>query len=72
MSQVNTDADPGFRQLISQVAAGTTLSADESSRAFDIMMSGATTPAQTAAFLMALRGRDHRRGANHACEGIVD
>ncbi len=57
MSQVNTDADPGFRQLISQVAAGTTLSADESSRAFDIMMSGATTPAQTAAFLMALRVR---------------
>jgi anthranilate phosphoribosyltransferase len=51
------DSDPNFKSLIGLVADGASLSADQSSEAFDIMMSGAATPAQTAAFLMALRVR---------------
>ena len=46
-----------FKPYIEKVAAGETLSADETASAFDIMMSGGSTPVQIAAFLMGLRVR---------------
>jgi len=46
-----------FKGLIAKVAAGTTLSREESARAFDRMMSGEATPSQMGALLMALRVR---------------
>lgn len=46
-----------FKPFIEKVAAGETLSADETASAFDIMMSGGATPVQIAAFLMGLRVR---------------
>ncbi len=46
-----------FKGLIAKVASGTALSRDESSRAFDRMMSGEATPSQMGAMLMAMRVR---------------
>jgi anthranilate phosphoribosyltransferase len=45
------------KRLMQKVATGATLSEDEIKDAFELMMSGAATPAQMAAFLMALRVR---------------
>lgn len=46
-----------FKALIATVATGQPLTRTQSETAFDIMMSGAATPAQIGAFLMALRVR---------------
>lgn len=46
-----------FRPFISRVSTGKPLSREEATEAFDIIMSGEATPAQTGAFLMALRVR---------------
>ena len=46
-----------LKPLIGRVATGETLSREHTREAFDIMMSGEATPAQIAAFLMALRVR---------------
>ena len=46
-----------LKGFIAKAATGTPLNADEAAEAFDIMMSGEATPAQTGAFLMALRVR---------------
>ena len=46
-----------MKQLIGLVAGGATLTVDQSSAAFDIMMSGEATQAQIGGFLMALRVR---------------
>jgi anthranilate phosphoribosyltransferase len=46
-----------LKPLIGKVAAGESLSVDETTEAFDIMMSGEATPAQIGGFLMALRVR---------------
>ena len=46
-----------FKQLLGKVAGGDTLSADESARAFDIMMSGDATAAQMGGLLLALHTR---------------
>jgi len=46
-----------LKALIGKAATGATLSRDEARTAFDIMMSGAATPAQIGGFLMALRVR---------------
>jgi anthranilate phosphoribosyltransferase len=46
-----------LRPFLARLADGATLSGDEAARAFSIIMSGSATPAQIAAFLMALRLR---------------
>ncbi len=46
-----------FKPMIAKVAAGATLSAGEAEAAFDRILSGESTHAQTGAFLMALRVR---------------
>lgn len=46
-----------LKAFIGRLAEGQTLSANEARAAFDVIMSGAATPAQTGAFLMALRLR---------------
>ena len=46
-----------FSSFISKIAEGQSLSADEASEAFAIMMSGEASPAQMGAFLMGLRVR---------------
>ena len=46
-----------LKRLMQKVAAGATLTEDEIKDAFELMMSGVATPAQMAAFLMALRVR---------------
>lgn len=46
-----------LKEYITKVFENETLSKDEASRAFDIMMSGDATPAQMSAFLSALRFR---------------
>ena len=46
-----------MKQLIGLVAGGAVLTVDQSSAAFDIMMSGEATQAQIGGFLMALRVR---------------
>src|SRR5258708_20523044 len=46
-----------FKAVISKVASGATLTAEESAQAFDRMMSGEATLAQMGAFVMALRVR---------------
>lgn len=53
---MNGSAD-GIKPLLNKVAGGTTLSEEEASEAFNIIMSGDATPAQIGAFLMALRVR---------------
>ena len=52
-----SDAVADFKALLGKLAAGETLSEDEAHAAFDTMMSGDTTPAQTGGFLMGLRIR---------------
>ena len=44
-----------LKPLLAQLADGTPLSEADTAQAFDIMMSGAATPAQIGAFLMGLR-----------------
>jgi anthranilate phosphoribosyltransferase len=46
-----------FKGLIAKVAAGSALTRDEASHAFDRMMSGEATPSQMGGLLMALRVR---------------
>src|SRR6195952_5100398 len=46
-----------FKMLIAKVASGHALTRDESSQAFDRMMSGEATPSQMGAMLMAMRVR---------------
>jgi anthranilate phosphoribosyltransferase len=46
-----------LKPLIGKVATGESLSVDETTEAFDIMMSGEARPAQIGGFLMALRVR---------------
>jgi anthranilate phosphoribosyltransferase len=46
-----------FKGLLAKVAAGTALTRDEASSAFDRMMSGEATPSQMGGLLMALRVR---------------
>jgi anthranilate phosphoribosyltransferase len=46
-----------FKPFIAKVATGATLSRDEARSAFDTILSGEVTAAQSAAFLMALRVR---------------
>ncbi len=53
---MNGSAD-GLKPLLATVATGKSLTEEEAERAFDLIMSGAATPAQIGAFLMALRVR---------------
>jgi anthranilate phosphoribosyltransferase len=46
-----------LRGVIAKIAAGKSLSQEEASEAFDIVMSGAATPAQVGALLLGLRAR---------------
>jgi anthranilate phosphoribosyltransferase len=46
-----------FKAIVGKVATGAVLDREESARAFDLMTSGAATPSQMGAFLMALRMR---------------
>ena len=46
-----------FKSLLARLAGGETLGEDDACAAFDVMMSGDATPAQTGGFLMALRVR---------------
>lgn len=46
-----------LKPLLAKAASGQTFTADEAEEAFSIIMSGAATPAQIGAFLMALRIR---------------
>ncbi len=46
-----------FKPLIAKVAAGEGLTRAEAERAFDMLLSGEVTPAQTGGFLMGLRAR---------------
>jgi anthranilate phosphoribosyltransferase len=46
-----------FKPIIAKVATGAPLSANEAEAAFERVLSGESTPAQTGAFLMALRVR---------------
>src|SRR5437588_8912279 len=46
-----------FKTLIGKVATGATLTRDESTKAFDYMMSGEATPSQMGGLLMGLRLR---------------
>lgn len=46
-----------FKTLIAKVAGGASLSREEATSAFDIMMTGEATPSQIGGFLMALRVR---------------
>ena len=59
-----------LREALRALAAQQSLTADESRRAFDVVMSGEATPAQVAALLMALRVKgetaDEVAGAAHA------
>lgn len=50
-----TETQPDMKPLIGKVAERSDLTEAEAERAFDIMMSGAATPAQIGAFLMGLR-----------------
>ncbi len=50
-------ATAGLKPFLAKVAAGTPLTADEASWAFEIIMSGQATAAQIGGFLMALRVR---------------
>ena len=47
----------GFKPLLGKVATGASLTRGESEAAFDHLLSGEVTPAQTGAFLMGLRVR---------------
>ena len=62
-----------FKPIIAKVASGKSLTVDEARTAFDFLLSGETTPAQTGAFLMGLRVRgetvDEITGAVRAMRG---
>ena len=62
-----------FKPLIAKVAAGECLTRREAETAFDLLLSGEVTPAQTGAFLIALRVRgetvDEITGAVTAMRG---
>ena len=47
----------GFKPLLARLASGAVLTREEARRAFDDLLSGEVTPAQTGAFLMGLRVR---------------
>ena len=47
----------GFKPLLGKIASGAVLTRDEARSAFDDLLSGEVTPAQTGAFLMGLRVR---------------
>ncbi len=53
-------AGPEFRDVLAQVADGGVLDREQAQHAFSLLMEGAASPAQTAAFLMALRVRTER------------
>ena len=53
-------AGPEFREVLARVADGGVLDRAQAEHAFSLLMEGAATPAQTAAFLMALRVRTER------------
>jgi anthranilate phosphoribosyltransferase len=73
MPAVQSPRMDAFKPLIAKVAAGASLSATEAEGAFDRILSGESTPAQTAGFLMALRVRgetvDEITGAVRAMRG---
>jgi anthranilate phosphoribosyltransferase len=46
-----------FKRLIAKIAAGASLSRADAEHAFNLLLSGGVTPAQTGAFLMGLRVR---------------
>jgi len=52
-----TDSADDLKPVLGRLADGKTLSQDEAANAFDVVMSGAATPSQIGAFLMALRLR---------------
>src|SRR5690554_2649113 len=52
-----TDTPSALKPFIAKVAEGQSLSFDEASQAFEIIMSGGATHAQIGGFLMALRLR---------------
>jgi anthranilate phosphoribosyltransferase len=54
--------DATIKSLLAKIADGKEMTPNESYQAFDAMMSGETTPAQTGAFLMALRVRGETVG----------
>ncbi|HEV3242294.1 MAG TPA: anthranilate phosphoribosyltransferase, partial [Methyloceanibacter sp.] len=64
-----------MRGAIAKVAAGESLSQDEAAEAFDLVVSGAATPAQIGGLLMAMRVRgetvDEIAGAARAMRAKV-
>jgi anthranilate phosphoribosyltransferase len=52
-----TASGPGFKPFVARAASGKPLSADEAEASFGALLEGEATPAQIAAFLMALRMR---------------
>jgi len=52
-----TDSADDLKPVLGRLAEGETLSQDEAANAFNVVMSGAATPSQIGAFLMALRLR---------------
>lgn len=52
-----TETPRALKPFLARIAEGASLSFDEASEAFEIIMSGGATPAQIAGFLMALRLR---------------
>jgi anthranilate phosphoribosyltransferase len=52
-----TDSTDDLKPVLAQLAEGKTLSQNEAADAFNLVMSGAATPSQIGAFLMALRLR---------------
>jgi anthranilate phosphoribosyltransferase len=49
-----TDVD-AFKPFLAKIASGARLTRAEAEAAFDLLLSGQSTPAQTGAFLMGLR-----------------
>ncbi|WP_374547697.1 anthranilate phosphoribosyltransferase [Rhodoblastus sp.] len=62
-----------FKPFLVRIAAGARLTRQEAEAAFDLLLSGQSTPAQTGAFLMGLRARgetlDEMTGAVSAMRG---
>ncbi len=54
------NAGAEFRDVLARVADGGVLDREQAEHAFSLLMEGAASPAQTAAFLMALRVRTER------------
>src|SRR3954463_14099598 len=54
---LKVEAMDDLKSIIGKVATGSTLSREEAASAFDSMMSGAATPSQMGALVMALRVR---------------